>query len=1735
MMKVRLLALLVILFGTSSPLLAVVKTSNGGNWNTGGTWSPAGVPGVGDDVILASGTTNMNVTTTVASLTINGTAILDFPTNSLTLTVSGTTTMNGNTQITGNNNNRILNLLGNFNIPAGATGSIGGVRVTQAIGATFNLGGTFTPTDNTGTKTFGNAIFTDGCLIDASVTESVTIAGNLSVVPGTPGQHAKVGRITMIVNGTTLVTGYMEFANSGTGTKTFNNTITVAAGGTWDNIVGEDPVVNCSIVNHGVWPQPTGGNGRYDVNVAGTYTYSGTREIAMTRLRIQTTADVTNIGSLKLTQTANVALTVNGGGIFNNGDGITPAFLTFTAYNSVVSLGGGGSVVNFANANNTVEYASSTDQNVYSTTYDRLICSGNNTATVAGTTTVNTALTISGSTFVDVTGGTDLDGTGTLTMTGTSRLRISSAGTVPALTGTGHSLAAGTIIEFNRAGSQVAASSANYPYQEVRISGNAGSAVNFNAVSNIAGSLILSSAGTFTNTVNTPALITVTGGITYGSSATTTLNTNLTTGSFAISSGGFTYSNRVITINQDNGFWAVTGAPVITAVGTAEVVFTSGLNQEIAGTTNAVFRNLTINNANDVTVNVASATIGGALTLTSGMLITGSNVVVSTGTVVRTSGFVFGNLSKNYPVGTTTRTFEVGTTLGYTPPSITCTSVTTTGTLTVSSTDDDHPEINSGLIEPNNTVNRYWSITNSGIVFSAFSTGAIAITFNFQAGDKDGALDNTAILKWYNNSTLLWAGTDQFDEVAEQNPSMTVTANIASNNVGFTLMNPNQLPSGQKVDFQIGEKIDPTYVYNRLTGAQNWNNLNTWIQQRTGIITLVNLNSTITGVSTNFQSELVVGDQIMLIGDPATVYTISSIAAFPTQSMVVTPTPAISTSGGFGRKYIPGINAPTSDVDAVVIGNTNLADATTTITLDVDAQILTLDVGSTGRATSQNLTHQNSTRDLIVLANATVAQPAGAVTNAWNINDATADVGGDVNISTPTNNTVTRISRINITTGTLSAGNLKFRPFNQNGRQVQAVLNISGAGTVNLHGALTFNGNRGTLTTAAGSIFNFDRTVSGQTIGVPSASTASWVYANIHSNNTSSTGAAFGFTSAAASLTGNVRVQSGLMTVAGFDIVGNGGATVFEVANGATFEMTSGTAGVGGFPSGFTTITLGATSTVIYNQTANTNPWPVRNTTYGHLIIGQNGSTRNFEIANATTAVVGDLTVGDGSSTPNLQATGTATLNVTGNILVNSGSDLDATNMTNLNLGGNWTNDGVFTSGNNTVRFNNLTSNAVRTLGGSGTDVFYNLIITTGAATNQVQLQKSIDVSQTLTLTQGGIDLNSNTLRVTRGNTAAITRTSGYVKSEDIGAPYGTLSWFVNNNTGTFTYPFGKSSTEYIPVVFNVTSAGTRGVGSGYVPISTYATAASNPPGEYPSTVNNLNGTTGGASVTDRYWLITLGSSEFATTRPTATVTFTALNSEKPTTWTAIGEPPTNTNFLRAQRWNTANYWDPAQTSPAQTYANNSPAAGTFQVGVPAVTSYSLAWTITDSSVPLPIELVEFTAEVKQGMVELNWKTETEQDNDYFDVQRTSDGETFADVIRLKGAGNSTKPISYSAHDLQPEPGKQYYRLKQTDFDGKFTYSKLVAVEVPTFMAWRVYPNPTNGLDVRVTFSPDDIGKTAGVRIQDLSGKDLFINNGVRLESAEVSIGLREQLPSGMYIMSIAVDQQVSRVKLVVR
>ncbi len=121
--------------------------------------------------------------------------------------------------------------------------------------------------------------------------------------------------------------------------------------------------------------------------------------------------------------------------------------------------------------------------------------------------------------------------------------------------------------------------------------------------------------------------------------------------------------------------------------------------------------------------------------------------------------------------------------------------------------------------------------------------------------------------------------------------------------------------------------------------------------------------------------------------------------------------------------------------------------------------------------------------------------------------------------------------------------------------------------------------------------------------------------------------------------------------------------------------------------------------------------------------------------------------------------------------------------------------------------------------------------------------------------------------------------------------------------------------------------------------------------------------------------------------------------------------------------------------------------------------------TVGDLDNALPVELTSFTANLLDNCVILTWQTATEVNNYGFQVERQK-----AEVKSnwgllgfVEGSGNSNSPKEYSFNDMNVTSGKYFYRLKQIDTDGSFTYSKTVEVNINTpakFELFQNYPNP---------------------------------------------------------------------------
>lgn len=166
---------------------------------------------------------------------------------------------------------------------------------------------------------------------------------------------------------------------------------------------------------------------------------------------------------------------------------------------------------------------------------------------------------------------------------------------------------------------------------------------------------------------------------------------------------------------------------------------------------------------------------------------------------------------------------------------------------------------------------------------------------------------------------------------------------------------------------------------------------------------------------------------------------------------------------------------------------------------------------------------------------------------------------------------------------------------------------------------------------------------------------------------------------------------------------------------------------------------------------------------------------------------------------------------------------------------------------------------------------------------------------------------------------------------------------------------------------------------------------------------------------------------------------------------------PTGLASLRVARWNNTNW-----VSHGNGGTTGTSASGTITTSAP-VTSFS-PFTLASVSLinPLPIELQQFDATAAGQHVIAQWVTASETNNDFFTLERSKDGMEFAEVGIVKGQGTSNTRAGYEFVDMTPLSGISYYRLKQTDFDKKFTYSDIVKVNRDEPEELVVFPNPAH-------------------------------------------------------------------------
>jgi hypothetical protein len=309
-----------------------------------------------------------------------------------------------------------------------------------------------------------------------------------------------------------------------------------------------------------------------------------------------------------------------------------------------------------------------------------------------------------------------------------------------------------------------------------------------------------------------------------------------------------------------------------------------------------------------------------------------------------------------------------------------------------------------------------------------------------------------------------------------------------------------------------------------------------------------------------------------------------------------------------------------------------------------------------------------------------------------------------------------------------------------------------------------------------------------------------------------------------------------------------------------------------------------------------------------------------------------------------------------------------------------------------------------------------------------------------------------------------------------------------------------------------------------------------------------------GSFLLQRYWNVTLNSGSITTPVDVRFYYDPAEKAAAEATRDSVAALYPN-RYITPFRWfKTVGFpFDPSRVygndfsllSPNITLTDVNESAGLTQNGVlyaefRGITSFSGGtggFGFGNNGVGLPVKMLYFTATaIENSYIRLDWATAQEIDNQGFEVQRSTDGQTFEKIGWIDGHGNSTTTNTYTLNDKDVQQGvTYYYRLKQIDFDADFEYSNIVSASIKgenSVDVLGMYPNPTTGKVIIEVVLPNQ--QDVKVALIDLLGRTMK-DETVSVPKGFSNIQLDYNgVAAGTYSVSIISGTQVLTKKLVI-
>jgi hypothetical protein len=385
-----------------------------------------------------------------------------------------------------------------------------------------------------------------------------------------------------------------------------------------------------------------------------------------------------------------------------------------------------------------------------------------------------------------------------------------------------------------------------------------------------------------------------------------------------------------------------------------------------------------------------------------------------------------------------------------------------------------------------------------------------------------------------------------------------------------------------------------------------------------------------------------------------------------------------------------------------------------------------------------------------------------------------------------------------------------------------------------------------------------------------------------------------------------------------------------------------------------------------------------------------------------------------------------------------------------------------------------------------------------------VTLSADVSVKTNLALESGIVSTGSNTLTVGTSvlNTGFVSRTDGWVN--------GNLArWIPALAMGTFDFPVGVQT---------------------YNEFSLSYTVIPSLPGLLTVSFVEIGPDQSGLPLTEEnfYKVNTIGSKGYWTTSSSnglagGLCTISVLGNG----FTGISEVA---DVRLLTRTNALLPWSLPGAHATGTGTVNSPRASRTGIGMPPFVTIGWGYNA------LPIELIFFKAEVEGRSVKMKWATAAEINNEYFTLERSEDGINFEEIGQVPGSGNTSNRRDYEYTDESPLNGDSYYRLRQTDYDGRFevfdpdhVYLKKKVLDESALNVW---PNPFDDyFDMEI--KSEESGKL-DISLLTMDGK-LIREEAIHVDAPGTRWTFRDgnSLIPGTYILRIQCNDEVVSRKLI--